>query len=376
MSGRVAVVVVGDLARSPRMLNHVRELAASGREVALIGLREHALEVPPGVEVAPLRGWRRLGALGLPGAGLRMALTGCQLTGSLLRRKPAAILLQNPPSFPTLLCAWIAARLRGARVVVDWHNYGYSMLAMRAGERHPVVRILKRYEMWTGARADAHFCVSEGMKADLEQRFGIRAQVLYDRPLRRLAAARGEVLTAVCPASWTADENMAMLLDAIALLPAGAIEFHLTGNGPEYAQLEPRIQKLREAGHAIRTGFLSEADYWALIARADIGISMHRSSSGLDLAMKVVDLFSGGAPVCAFDYGECVREQIREGQTGFLFRDAACLAAALSQCMDDREMLTAMRRKVLDDWSRTWSDEWQRVAAPAIDGQGRRSNRE
>jgi beta-1,4-mannosyltransferase len=221
--------------------------------------------------------------------------------------------------------------------------------------------------MWTGARGDAHFCVSEAMKADLDERFGIRARVLYDRPLRHLAAERGEILTAVCPAGWTADENMGMLIDAIALLPAGRIEFHLTGHGPEYARLEPRIGKLREAGHAIRTGFLSDADYWALIARADIGISMHGSSSGLDLAMKVVDLFSGGVPVCAFDYGGCVREQIREGRTGFLFQNAAGLEAALSRCVNDPAMLAAMRRDVLENWSATWSEEWKRVAAPALD---------
>ena len=356
--------MVGDLARSPRMVNHARELARSGHNVCLIGIREREFTAPAGVEVRALRPWRGIGSWGVAGAALRMQLILVQLLAELLRYRPDSVLVQNPPAFPTLAAARVAATLLRAELIVDWHNYGFTLLALRLGPRHWITRLAERHEVRGARRAHRHLCVSRAMSEDLAHRFGIRAEVLYDRPLQCFPPTDcGGRLTVLCPAGWTRDEDMALLLDALALLTRRDLEIHLTGDGPLRESLEQRIAALRNAGLAIRTGFLSQPDYWALIRRSGLGISMHRSSSGLDLAMKVVDLFSAAVPVCAFDYGGSLPEQVRDGETGFLFRTAAELAAILDRVQQTPALLAPMRDHIRAQCNVTWSQEWTRVAA-------------
>jgi len=365
-----AVVVVGDLARSPRMLNHARELTRAGWQVWAIGFLERELDVPPGVRVHVLPGAKsgagpRALIRFLASAGLRMGWILPALAAALLRRRPEVILVQNPPSFPTLAAGWIAAVLLRARLVIDWHNYGYTMIGLRLGGGHWFTRLAARYEGWMARRAGGHLCVSDGMRVDLERRFGVRGQVLYDRPLDQFGAVEpqpGARLLAVSASGWTDDEDMVLLFDALRAVDPRAFELYLTGDGPRRGPLESRIAALRRAGWTIHTGFLSGSDYRALLRRASVGLSLHRSSSGLDLAMKVVDLFGAGVPVCAFDYGATIREQIADGRSGFLFRSAAELSAILARIADKPETLVPMRRFIRQQCTATWTDEWRRAA--------------
>jgi len=338
-------------------------------------------EPPAGVRVAGLDGGKSAprdstGLRFVITAGWRMSRIFFALIGTLIGEKPEAILLQNPPSFPTLSAATLAGKWLGAKVVVDWHNYGFSLLALRLhGDSHWLVRLARWYEFRAGRQAGAHLCVSQAMRADL-LRHGIAAAVLYDKPLALRTGAPDALpsslrMIAVCPAGWTADEDMELLLAALHLLRDTALTVYITGEGMKRKELEPELQALRASGVLVDTGFLPENDYWNLIGRADLGLSLHRSSSGLDLAMKVVDLFSAGVPVCALDYGGSIAEQIEEGVTGFLFHTAQDLAGLLRRLAAAPETLAPMRRAIGERWrdspgQRTWHDEWQRAALPAF----------
>lgn len=64
--------------------------------------------------------------------------------------RPHAAAVQLPPALPTMLVCWLAAKRHRARLVFDWHNFAYSLMALGLGRRHPLVR--------RGSRAPAAAC--------------------------------------------------------------------------------------------------------------------------------------------------------------------------------------------------------------------------
>jgi beta-1,4-mannosyltransferase len=94
---------------------------------------------------------------------------------------PKYILVQTPPALPILLLAHVVCFLRRSRLVIDWHNYGYTWLATAKPNARLFIQIYQVYERFFGRGAHANFCVSKAMQKDLAENWGIQAKVLYDR---------------------------------------------------------------------------------------------------------------------------------------------------------------------------------------------------
>ena len=400
---RVAVVVLGDLGRSPRMLYHALALAAAQAHVDLVGYCETDLDAylsnQPAIDVHALRAPASdvPAALFIVHGIVRVLRQSAELAGVLRRIGADTILVQTPPAIPTLLVALAIARAHAARLVVDWHNFGWSMLALRIGGRHPLTRLARRWEWILGRRADAHLCVSRAMAAELKRDAGIHAVVLYDRPAERFhpasAPARAAIrnrlavelrlaespLMVIAPTGWTADEDMGLLIDAAvrldALIAAASaavpdVVIVASGRGPLRGEWDRRVTGLALRHVHLQSRWLPAPDYPSFLAAADVGVSLHRSASGVDLPMKIADLLGAGVPICALAYGPCLAEVLRDGETGLLFETAGELAAhlwtLLSSATDDRGALQKLRRNIAAASPERWRDGWTAAARPVL----------
>lgn len=416
---RTAVVVLGDLGRSPRMCYHAQALSAHGVDVDLVGYLEsdlpealrqdpriavHAVRDAPHESGAAVSRARYLAAAALRGVRLLVRLTS--LLAWRLDR-PDVIFVQNPPGVPALLVAWVASRLRRARFAIDWHNLTHSMLALRFGPSHWLVRLVKRHERWMGRRADASMFVSSAMQTALASEWGLRGIVFRDRPaasfepisaeerervrrnlctrLNLKVAAAGYAL-AVSPTSWTSDEDFDLLVDAVVRcdariggqeMPASSfpeLVILVTGRGPLRESFERRFATLELARIQIRTVWLEPGEYPRVLAAADLGISLHRSASGIDLPMKIADMFGAGIPVCALEYGPCLSELVRHGDNGLLFSTADELADQLLELFTGfpagtetlLKLTAGARARRGESWQAAWESEvwplWQSLS--------------
>ncbi|KAI3317076.1 glycosyltransferase family 33 protein [Xylariaceae sp. AK1471] len=408
----VQILVLGDIGRSPRMQYHALSIARHGGSVHLIGYHESPphpeLLASPRVIIHPLASppnFLRSKAIPFVVSGPLKVLWQ---VGTLIRvlgyTTPAStwLLVQNPPSIPTLAIALLISILRNTRLMIDWHNYGWTILASTKGLNHPFVQISKAYECALGQVApDANITVTHAMRRELAgPPYNITSPIvtLHDRPadifqplplgdfstkrkefLKRLPETKdfaesivaGETKLIVSSTSWTPDEDFSLLLDALVSYVQVQVDHPIiaiiTGKGPQKSYYQDQIQDLQKAGRLpnirILTAWLSIEDYAKLLACADLGVCLHMSSSGVDLPMKVVDMFGSGLPVAAYSAYSSFGELVKEGVNGCGFETADELAAILARLFSAKgeEELRVLRKGARKESELRWDEEWDRV---------------
>eukprot|EP00761_Pharyngomonas_kirbyi_P002224 gb/GECH01002228.1/.p1 GENE.gb/GECH01002228.1/~~gb/GECH01002228.1/.p1 ORF type:complete len:487 (+),score=88.86 gb/GECH01002228.1/:1-1461(+) len=471
-SGRkIAVIVLGDVGHSPRMSYHTLSLASNPDvdidHVYLVGYTASdphpAVRGHPRISIVPIptRLWTWTSQF-LPffiAAPIKAFMQACSLLFTLLFLLPQGIdafLLQTPPAVPTLPIAVVASRIRSIPLIVDWHNLGYTILALRytssINDRHLplLVRIYRSVEAYCAPFAHRHLCVSRAFAEYLLREFGITAHVVYDRPhplfientslslldrhqlFARIMPSRDDPssidghqskpssmtsmvqqtpfttleqhrdhvdaslradrpLLLVSSTSWTKDEDFGLLFDALRSVRERNrdIRIHaiITGKGPEKAFYEVQMEKegflvspsssssSTSSNITVETAWLKAEDYPRLLASADLGVCLHRSSSGVDLPMKIIDMFGAGVPVCAVEY-PTIFEQVQHESTGLIFRTSEELADQLMRLADgfpteQPSELIRMKKTVAavfhQDPEQQWNGHWRSHAWPVIE---------
>ncbi|XP_020038046.2 chitobiosyldiphosphodolichol beta-mannosyltransferase isoform X1 [Castor canadensis] len=427
----VVVVVLGDVGRSPRMQYHALSLARHGFSVSLLGfcnskphnelLQNDRIQIVRLAELQCLAVGPRILQY-----GVKVVFQAVYLLWKLMWSKPAAyIFLQNPPGLPGIAVCWLVSCLCGSRLVTDWHNYGYSIMGLVHGPQHPLVLLAKWYEKLFGRLSHLNLCVTNAMREDLAENWHVRAVTVYDRPasffketpldvqhtlfmklgrthspfrtcsepldpaIERSAFterdARSGVVTRlfgrpallVSSTSWTEDEDFSILLAALEkfeqLTLSGdslpSLVCVITGKGPLKEHYSRLIDSKCFQHVQVCTPWLEAEDYPLLLGSADLGVCLHKSSSGLDLPMKVVDMFGCCLPVCAVNF-KCLHELVRHGENGLVFQDSEELAAQLqmlfSKFPDPVGKLNQFRENLQGAEQLRWDESWQRTVLPLL----------
>jgi beta-1,4-mannosyltransferase len=297
--------------------------------------------------------------------------------------------------------------VRNTHLIIDWHNYGWTILAGTRGPSHPFVTVSKQYETIMGRwAATASFTVTHAMARQLKNPpYDIRSPILtlHDRPAAifqpvKSSEARRSFLTTlsetgkqaedviagktqllVSSTSWTPDEDFNLLLEALCtystsskrekLPPILAI---ITGKGPQKQMYLDKIASLKASSKltniTISTAWLSAEDYATLLACADLGVCLHKSSSGVDLPMKVVDMFGAGLPVVGYANYESWEELVKEGVNGRGFVTSEDLARVLEELFGDssKKALADLKIGAIKEGTRRWDEEWDGVAGRVL----------
>lgn len=188
----------------------------------------------------------------------------------------------------------------------------------------------------------------------------------------------GAVRVLVSSTSWTPDEDFSVLIEALVKYSEVAVAKPrlpdilaiITGKGPQKEMYLKQIATLEAAGKlkrvTIRTAWLTVPDYARLLASASLGVSLHTSSSGVDLPMKVVDMFGAGLPVVGWNRFEAWPELVTEGVNGMGFGSSAELMNQLVELFGDNQKLDRLRAGAQKESLRRWDDEWDPVAGALL----------
>lgn len=176
------IIVLGDIGRSPRMMYHAASFARHDWEAVLVGyddtpLMPALLETPHihlrGIASPPKLVMKLPWIIRAPVRILFQIISVLKIALFTLPVHPEVIVVQNPPSIPTLALARFIAHVSKAKLVIDWHNTGYSILAMRTGEGSVLVRIAKWFESYFGKKAYAHLFVTKALEQYLAKEWSL-----------------------------------------------------------------------------------------------------------------------------------------------------------------------------------------------------------
>jgi len=109
----------------------------------------------------------------------------------------------------------------------------------------------------------------------------------------------------VSSTSYSKDEDLNLLINALkGITEEDKILCVITGKISQNNQFKEAFQKNIKNVELKQLWMKDHIDYLKVLSSCDLGISFHKSTSGLDFPMKIIDMISVGIPVCSIFYEE------------------------------------------------------------------------
>uniref|UniRef100_A0A8C0YHB5 ALG1 chitobiosyldiphosphodolichol beta-mannosyltransferase n=1 Tax=Cyprinus carpio carpio TaxID=630221 RepID=A0A8C0YHB5_CYPCA len=389
----VCVLVLGDIGRSPRMQYHALSLSRHGYNVTLIGflgtkphqdiIEDDRIDILPISELKGLTVGPKIFRY-----ASKVIFQTFQLFYVLMKIEDQGyILMQNPPGLPAIAVTWVASRFRGTQFIIDWHNYGYTIMALTHGQNHFIVKIAKWYEKLFGCFSDHNLCVTNAMREDLRKNWNIEATTLYDKPppifretplklQHELFIRMGSTYLPFRPSPDVTKEYMELTAftertqtGAVTRSSGRPALLISSTSWTEDEDFSILLQALEEYEKFVEAGDKLPSLVCVITGSADLGVCLHKSSSGLDLPMKVVDMFGCCLPVCAIHF-QCLHELVKHEENGLIFKDSKELSEQFKLLFadfpSDQGKLGIFRKNLRESGQCRWDENWDQNVLPLI----------
>ncbi len=275
------------------------------------------------------------------------------------RTGKADVVVVSSPTFFSVLSAWLLARVKRARFVIEVRDLWPAILIeLSVLTIRPAIRVLELLELAAYRAADRVVVVTEGFRDDLVRR-GIpssKIQVVFngvdldrfhssgsaEQARTWLGAPEASVLTLYIGAHGIS-HGLTTIAQAAALLAGQPIHFAFVGEGSAKEELAHRIRELSSGNVSLRDG-VDRTQVPGLVAAADICLVPLRDVPLFStfIPSKMFEFFAAEKAVVGSVSGEAARILADAGAMVVPPGNVEAVAAAISELAADPQRRAAM----------------------------------